>query len=490
MKTLNVGETSEVLNYQELSSKYRGDKQMNEREKFIIARSYVLKGLLNYINTTKKLENKKILEEALSKILGNCKKDGPDNNPVNNIDKLKEYLSQLQNQINEDGVKSQRLSKLINYMLCQINNVDYLARIGDSEIIATKIGERVLKAGRPRHLSTAEFNMTMNLPNVYNNPAEPDAEHWLSNKDPEAFKELDAFKNSNPIKKLDAIDFNKLAIIYVTGGKANPYGHSILKLGDYGYIHINTLNDKPQFIRDDEHFAAYLRAQGGRVFYIHPLDNLKHPEAAKAMLAESVQQTWAWKMTHNNCLTFIHKIAFAGGVTPAQLGYATTDLHGVAKLPIEFATMQCKGGACGINLAAKSAASQKTYTNEVSGLFAKYIKDAQQIEPELKKQLIAYYVELRCNGLLKDDALQCTLIYGKFSGLELTTQGQHVRPRGNLVMQAFHNMKASAHAFFTKLSGDDRPALQKDPKPALVPEVRSKDDFAVTYHNREFSFHH
>lgn len=187
---------------------------------------------------------------------------------------------------------------------------------------------------------------------------------------------------------------DSLAIIYVHGGFYNRHGHSILKLGDQGYLHVNTLYGRPTYISSDANFNE----QGGEILGVQEL-HLKYPQAAKNMLQKLVSERWFWQVSHHNCLTFIHKVAIAGGVSLAELGYLSNDpklVHGTAKYPNRFFRQQ-RNYHNPVNLAINVRPEKNRYIAEMQTTYKNIFVnvDSQNKLNEISE----YYATLRVNGI-------------------------------------------------------------------------------------------
>lgn len=129
-------------------------------------------------------------------------------------------------------------------------------------------------------------------------------------------------------------EINEFTIVYITAPNPNPYGHVLLGLGDKGYIHINALYDKPQYI-PVEAFNDYLNEQGRVVLGVQQV-YVPDIEKAREKLRELCNQSWLWRLYWNNCVSFADTVLHAGGVGYAELDpFHIGDYHGYQQLPIE-----------------------------------------------------------------------------------------------------------------------------------------------------------
>jgi hypothetical protein len=116
----------------------------------------------------------------------------------------------------------------------------------------------------------------------------------------------------------DIIDkVTEFSIVYVTALSPNPYGHILLGLGDQGYIHINALYDKPQYI-PREKFNSYLRDTTHMLLGVQQIytPNL---EGARTKLHELSQKPWFWRAYWANCANFSDMVLNAGGAPYAHI---------------------------------------------------------------------------------------------------------------------------------------------------------------------------
>ncbi len=129
-------------------------------------------------------------------------------------------------------------------------------------------------------------------------------------------------------------EIKEFTIVYITAPNPNPYGHVLLGLGDKGYIHINALYDRPQYI-PVEAFNDYLNEQGRVVLGVQQV-YVPDMKKAREKLSELCHQSWLWRLYWNNCVSFADTVLHAGGVGYAELDpFHIGDYHGYQQLPIE-----------------------------------------------------------------------------------------------------------------------------------------------------------
>lgn len=395
----------------------------------------IFKKIRKYTSTTDKKKNKAILNDWQSNF--DKKQESA------TMKSLLEDLIVLHKKIDKEGEYSERLTVMLRHLICQIQHIDFLIKIGDSDIYKNNPGEGILQTN---NLTVREkWDALLNLPNKRNNPAETNGPNNLT-------EDL-----------LDKINFSKdLSILYVTGGDINPVGHAILKLGNNGYIHINTLCSYPQYIKDDRHFAAYMRAQGGRVFNVQAL-MISNPQEARKVLQQFAQNIWLWEMTHNNCLTFVHKIAIAGGVTYQELGYKDDDIHSQPKLPSNF--VKAGSGSCLL----KGVAVTETYQHEFRKIELKIKKYFEQDDNYSKANLsdiVTYYAILRRNKSNKLDALRCVAICFQLN----LTKRYRLAEAATSVCTMPRTIADNANAFFSAVRMASRPHVKEGIKRSISSE--------------------
>jgi len=125
-----------------------------------------------------------------------------------------------------------------------------------------------------------------------------------------------------------------LSIVCVYGSinsHGNAYGHSLLRLGNLGYLHVNNLLNQPTFIPHNE-FKQYLMRNQSFVVDIQQLPSALNTNKVKETIANYANHPWFWRITHHNCLTFARQIARKCGVSHEQLGGG----RGLIKTPIDF----------------------------------------------------------------------------------------------------------------------------------------------------------
>lgn len=116
-------------------------------------------------------------------------------------------------------------------------------------------------------------------------------------------------------KRIDEID--AFSIVYVSAPQPNPYGHVLLGLGSIGFLHVNALYDRPQFI-SIENFNRYLLQDQRQVIGIQHV-YIPDMQAARNRLLELNQKPWLWRMFWDNCANFADVVFKAGGASYAEI---------------------------------------------------------------------------------------------------------------------------------------------------------------------------
>lgn len=277
-------------------SKKEGGSMKNQQNKLNnidLVKSFALENLKAF--RTKKTHNRRIVLNLIKTIETIDEKAFSSQEKEEVIEKIVTYIKLARQAMASSGETSRRLSWLFSTLKIQIENRERFEMLGVSKIFPEVVSETV-KYSRGRM----------------------------------------------PKEVLNTIDFSNLSILYVSGGKYNPYGHALLRLGDKGYLHINNRHDYPEYIPDKEHLIAYLAKKSGFLVkeeaYVlgEQRLNIRSPEEAKKMIRQLTEQKWLWLVAHHNCLSFAQTVAAAGGIPYSELG-AT---HRTAKLPVEFMTQR------------------------------------------------------------------------------------------------------------------------------------------------------
>ncbi len=272
-----------------------------DTKEFKEIKNFTTDKLLSYLKTTNKRKNIERVNEVITNI--NSIECANDEDALDSIEKLVTYISVMQKAWLTNGQNSIRLAVLLAFLKTQITQLGHLKEMGCSAIYPEEI--EVSRGSKWKNIG----KIVLNKPNSYNNFAL-------------------TYKYGLPDDVLDKIDY--LSILYVTPGPHNPYGHSILQLGDQGYLHINTLNGRPQYL-SPEMLPTHLKINKAEIAAIQNLP-IRNLENAKVAIKKLSSKRWFWRGTHHNCLSFAQAIAIAGGVSFTELGCD----HSTAKLPAHF----------------------------------------------------------------------------------------------------------------------------------------------------------
>lgn len=140
----------------------------------------------------------------------------------------------------------------------------------------------------------------------------------------------------------------QMALVCVYGNvdsHGNTVGHALLSLGDLGYLHINGLRKKPEFVSHHT-FRDYLKKQNSFVVDVKPIfSKEKHLKPEKLqqyanIIEAAAKKTWFWKITFHNCLSFVFDVAKKCGIKQHKLGMPIGD----ARLPIPYCIKSEKTG--------------------------------------------------------------------------------------------------------------------------------------------------
>jgi len=194
---------------------------------------------------------------------------------------------------------SRRFSELLISLKYEIVELEQRERSGLSEISPKPITK--IKTNNPIDALFQNAKKMVSLPNKKTNPGKT----YLGRGMPNDF--------------LD--DLKSLSIVYVSGGKWNRSGHSLLKLNyeDHAsrYVHINQLYYPPQVL-EHEDFRRYLQADNSQVVRIRQFDNINIDEA-KIAIKTATKKPWLWLGTKHNCLRFVFDMLMKSGVSAAEL---------------------------------------------------------------------------------------------------------------------------------------------------------------------------
>lgn len=355
-----------------------------KKNNFEIIKNFSIEKLDAYLKSTKKEKNASLVQDFKIDIKSiQCANDEDANTA---IEHLTTTIVLMQKAWCASGKESMRLSMLLAYLKTQIVHLESLKRMGASAIFPEDI--LTVPTGKQSGLKNkikTKFKSVLNLPNEDNNSAYV----FKNNKDDEVITPIQKDYGEIDLHHLDKI-LNQtafLSIIHVTAGKHNPFGHSILQLGDQGFLHVNTLDGRPQFMTQEQ-FSIYLRQNQIQVAAIQHLPILDI-DKAKGTIKELSTKQWFWRITHHNCLSFAQAIAIAGGVSYSELGCD----HDTAKLPIFF--YAAKLNSC-------------SYVNPI------YFDEKlfKQINTNMSEQFMKYYQE-EAKGVynLSDDQ---ALLYARY----------------------------------------------------------------------------
>lgn len=99
--------------------------------------------------------------------------------------------------------------------------------------------------------------------------------------------------------------------VIVSGYGINFCGHCILYTGDGWYFHIDGVNNRPWFMRE-EGYMRYLR-ENGKHEIRRWIVKIPNPAGAQAKLEELLTKQWRWWVLYHNCESFVQEVVKAGG---------------------------------------------------------------------------------------------------------------------------------------------------------------------------------
>jgi hypothetical protein len=263
----------------------------HQENSFNSTKDFIIRNLINF--NTKKRENALAIKNLLTSI-GNIQ------------EKYGEYKIKMINYLKDYGLnlpqKSKRLETLLYTLRKQIENIELYRRMGISEIFPTD------STDQSKNSEVRPINTRNDLQSI--------------------------------IDQSDMSWARDIGIVFVYGNinkHGNSSGHSLLRLGNIGYLHINTLVAHPTFIPHSE-FKQYIDKNNSFVIDVQPLflnkDKLGSDDLKRIIdvIMKYSNEFWLWQITHHNCLTFARKVAHECGVSNDQIGYG----RGQPKTPIEF----------------------------------------------------------------------------------------------------------------------------------------------------------
>ncbi len=260
-------------------------------------------------------------------------------------------------------VSNKVISKYIELIIDKLNRLvisetdgikDIIMLLEESENSVLSKGNRGLRTllfGLRKHLENNEYFTKIGVNGIF-----PELNYRGINKYDDLFAEyLNIEKNIKPhglfdhfshpvstafrtmLANLDTnyLDWtNDLAIVCVSGNvqsHGNVFGHTLLRLGDMGYLHINGLMSKPEFI---PHFMfnKYLKKNHSFVVDVQKLPKNLDATTVIEKIGEYANKRWLWGIVHHNCLSFAREAARNCGIIDKYL----MGSHGHIKIPIDF----------------------------------------------------------------------------------------------------------------------------------------------------------
>lgn len=248
------------------------------------------------------------------------------------------------------------ISNLKNFQTTDKTNINIIEELaqklsvpteGSKELVAQILLQYEMEIAKEnRGLKTLLFTLRKQIENeaYYTkmgvNAIDPHANNMSLNK----YDNL-LIKNKSSLKEFFKLTMNSenelyndwtkdLAIVCVYGSiesHGNVYGHTLLRLGDLGYLHINNLIAKPEFI-PHYLFKQYLNKNHSFVVDVQQLPHNLDTKTVQQTVKEYSEKHWQWGIVHHNCLTFTREVAKSCGVTDHELGGG----HGHIKTPIDF----------------------------------------------------------------------------------------------------------------------------------------------------------
>lgn len=228
------------------------------KNKAHLVKKYVCKNLSRYGTS------KKDIKKTVRQLIKDIEEINLDDSPDQAIEEIGNLIEACRIKLHEDGAKSHRLSFLIAGLYTQVSHLEELEESGLSDIVTKEIEN-------PEHKS-----------------------------------------RSKALKELNFEEGDQLTLITVSGGGYNPYGHVLLKIGDKGYLEINTLYAKPRFLSAEE-MTASLRSSK-TVMGIQQID-IKDPRVTEKAISYLSNKKWFWRVSHHNCLSFAQEVALLSGAS-------------------------------------------------------------------------------------------------------------------------------------------------------------------------------
>jgi len=116
-------------------------------------------------------------------------------------------------------------------------------------------------------------------------------------------------------KKLPKLNWNKTALVLVTGSVPNTCGHALLYVGGY-YFHFDgpSIWNYPRMFNSTADYNRFLLSNGKHEL-IRKYVEIPYPEKAQARLFELLNRRWATLVVSHNCASFVAEILAAGGNT-------------------------------------------------------------------------------------------------------------------------------------------------------------------------------
>ncbi len=113
---------------------------------------------------------------------------------------------------------------------------------------------------------------------------------------------------------LEALEFQQMYAVVVSGSFPNPCGHAILNIGGKGgwYFHVASDVYHVPLVMSEQGYQRYLKeARKSEIVRYGVI--LSNPQAARARLKELLTKKWLWLVLPHNCVSFVEEIAKAGG---------------------------------------------------------------------------------------------------------------------------------------------------------------------------------
>lgn len=114
------------------------------------------------------------------------------------------------------------------------------------------------------------------------------------------------------------LNWNRTAMVLVTGDMPNTCGHVLLYVGGgfghyFQYNGPNPFGSLPEFLNGDSVYRTYLTRGRGKTELARKYLAIPKPGQAQARLEELMNTKWRTLLIRHNCVTFAQEIIKAGG---------------------------------------------------------------------------------------------------------------------------------------------------------------------------------